>query len=377
MVEGAGGARPSITELAEEAHRIDQLRLGFARKLQLFIRDRGNEDFDGYDSPIEVLRECAHMSWHGANQVFTVAMHLDELPDAVAAVERGEIGFDHLAVIFELKSSLRDPVAWERVCSAKLIADATERTVTQFRKHLDKLRHALDAQGFLEDQVHMAENRRLSLRRDSSGGLWLKGVLDPAGGAAVVSALEPLARRSGPDDDRPREKRLADALVEFAEHGSGAAQLQVTTTLDTLRELPGVPAGEVLNVPVSARTVERLSCDCTLTRVVLGSESVVIDVGRGRRIVSAPGRRALQARDQTCRWPGCSRPGSWCTPHHLVPWAKGGSTDLGNQVLVCSRHHWMLHEGGWQMVISGDGRIIVVPPSMPTYCRGPDLPAAA
>jgi len=223
----------------------------------------------------------------------------------------------------------------------------------------------------------MAENRRLSLRRDSSGGLWLKGVLDPAGGAAVVSALEPLARRSGPDDDRPREKRLADALVELAEHGSGVTQLQVTATLETLRELPGVPAGEVLNVPVSARTVERLSCDCTLTRVVLGSESVVIDVGRGKRIVSAPGRRALQARDQTCRWPGCSRPGSWCTPHHLVPWAKGGSTDLGNQVLVCSRHHWMLHEGGWQMVISGDGRIIVVPPSMPIYCRGPDLPAVA
>ena len=105
------GEPVQATELAEEAHRIDRLRLGFARKLQLFIRDRGNEDFDGYDSPIEVLRECAHMSWHGANQVFTVAMHLDELPDAVAAVERGEIGFDHLAVIFELKSSLRDPVA--------------------------------------------------------------------------------------------------------------------------------------------------------------------------------------------------------------------------------------------------------------------------
>ena len=71
MIEGAGGARPRITELAEEAHRIDRLRLDFARKLRLFIRDRGNEDFDGYDSPIEVLRECAHMSWHGANQIFS------------------------------------------------------------------------------------------------------------------------------------------------------------------------------------------------------------------------------------------------------------------------------------------------------------------
>jgi hypothetical protein len=377
MIEGAGGARPSIQELAGEAHRIDRLRLDFARKLRLFVRDRGNEDFDGYESPIEVLRECAHMSWHSANQVFSVAMHLDELPEALAAVERGEIGFDHLAVICELKSSLRDPATWDRLSEATLIADARGRTVTEYRKHVEKMRHTIDAEGFLEDQVQMIENRRLSLRKDSSGVLWLKGVLDPAGGAIVVNALEPLARRSGPKDDRPREQRLADALVEFAEHGSGHAQLQVTATLETLRQLPGVPAGELLSVPVSARTVERLSCDCTLTRVVLGSESVVIDVGRRKRIVSAPGRRALQARDQTCRWPGCSRPGSWCTPHHLVPWSKGGSTDLDNQVLVCSRHHWMLHEGGWQMVIAGDGRVMVVPPPMPTYCRGPDLPEAA
>jgi hypothetical protein len=103
-------------------------------------------------------------------------------------------------------------------------------------------------------------------------------------------------------------------------------------------------------------------------------DSVVIDVGRGKRIVSGPAKRALNARDKTCRWPGCSRPGSWCTPHHLIPWSKGGSSNLDNQILVCSRHHWQLHEGGWQMVTSADGRILVIPPPAPpdVYCRGPD-----
>ncbi|HEX6347875.1 MAG TPA: HNH endonuclease signature motif containing protein [Candidatus Dormibacteraeota bacterium] len=71
---------------------------------------------------------------------------------------------------------------------------------------------------------------------------------------------------------------------------------------------------------------------------MLDSDSVVIDVGRGKRIVSPSARRALQARQAICQWPGCDRPGSWCTPHHLVPWAAGGSSDLDNQVLLCWRH---------------------------------------
>lgn len=140
---------------------------------------------------------------------------------------------------------------------------------------------------------------------------------------------------------------------------------------------PGAPAGELeFSLPISAKTVQRMACDCTITRVLLDSDSVVIDVGRGKRIVSPSARRALHARQEICQWPGCDRPGSWCTPHHLVPWAAGGSSDLDNQVLLCWRHHWMVHEGEWQLVREADGRLLVIPP-VPTYCRRPDLPEAA
>jgi hypothetical protein len=112
--------------------------------------------------------------------------------------------------------------------------------------------------------------------------------------------------------------------------------------------------------------------------VLLGSDSVVIDVGRGKRIVTGPPRRALDARDRHCRWPGCERPASWCTPHHVVHWARGGGSDLPNQLLLCSRHHWLVHEGGWQIVLAEDGRVLTLPPPAPVdfYCRGPS-PAAA
>jgi len=159
---------------------------------------------------------------------------------------------------------------------------------------------------------------------------------------------------------------------------SQRAHLQVTTSLETLRGLAGAPAAELeLSLPISAKTVERLACDCTITRVLLGADSAVIDVGRSRRVVSGPTRRALNVRDGGCRWPGCDRPASWSEAHHVLHWVRGGGTDLENLVLVCTRHHRMLHEGGWQIVLADDGRVLTVPPPLfPHLARGPDAVAA-
>jgi hypothetical protein len=125
---------------------------------------------------------------------------------------------------------------------------------------------------------------------------------------------------------------------------------------------------------VSASTVERWACDSSVTRILFDGESNVIDVGRATRVITGPRRRALNARDRFCRWPGCDRAARWTAAHHLVPWSKGGSSDLDNQVLLCHRHHWMVHEGGWQLVRTDDARMLTVPP--PTrfrpYVRAPD-----
>jgi hypothetical protein len=107
---------------------------------------------------------------------------------------------------------------------------------------------------------------------------------------------------------------------------------------------------------------------------MLGSDSMVIDVGRAKRVISGPQRKALNARDQGCVWPGCDRPASWTSGHHLVHWIRGGGGDLPNLALLCYRHHWLVHEGNWQMVRTEDGRILTIPPTL-TFGpspRGPD-----
>jgi len=102
-------------------------------------------------------------------------------------------------------------------------------------------------------------------------------------------------------------------------------------------------------------------------------------VGRSRRNISAPMRKALKARDKGCGWPGCDRLATWTTGHHIVFWTRGGTTDLPNLVLLCYRHHWMVHEGAWQLVRADDGRMLAIPPTIDgplPRTRGPGEEAA-
>jgi hypothetical protein len=120
-----------------------------------------------------------------------------------------------------------------------------------------------------------------------------------------------------------------------------------------LKNEVGVPPAELeLSLPISTRTLERIACDCTMSRVLL-ADSMVIDVGRATRVVSAPTMRALRVRDKGCRFPGCDRQVNWSSAHHVDHWSRGGPSDLPNLVLLCHYHHRLVHEGGWQVIKVG------------------------
>jgi Domain of unknown function (DUF222)/HNH endonuclease len=358
-------------ELAEELisfrHQIDLMELRFSLLCAEFAATDHYEQ-EGSVSPIDWIRFNCSMTSNAAADRVAVGEQMAELPRTLQALAAGKIGFAHLTVM----ARTADAVG-ARFDESELLEQATENSPGKFHHLCRHYRHAADPQGYAAEQAELVENRRLSLSTWEDGSLVLNGVLDPIGGAVVRSALEPLARRSGEHDDRDRERRQADALVELA----GANQqthLQVTSSVETLLGLMGAPAAEMeFSLPVSSKTVERLACDCSLTRVLLGGESAVIDVGRARRVVSAPARRALVARDGQCRWPGCERPAARSAAHHVVHWISGGTTDLDNLVLLCHRHHWMVHEGSWQLIRS-DGRLVAIPPTITfgAVARGPD-----
>ncbi|HEX2089584.1 MAG TPA: HNH endonuclease signature motif containing protein [Actinomycetota bacterium] len=61
------------------------------------------------------------------------------------------------------------------------------------------------------------------------------------------------------------------------------------------------------------------------------------------------------ARDKSCRFSRCGRPASWCDVHHIRHWADGGETSLANCVLLCRRHHQLVHEDGFSVEMTDQG----------------------
>jgi len=148
---------------------------------------------------------------------------------------------------------------------------------------------------------------------------------------------------------------------KLPERNGARPHVNVNTTLEALKGELGAAASELESgMPISSKTVQRLACDGTLSRV-LKADSVVVDVGRATRAISPPMHRALKSRHRGCAWPGCDRPINWTTPHHLEFWSRGGSTDLGNLLPLCYYHHRLVHEGGWQVLRVGD-EVRFIPP---------------
>jgi hypothetical protein len=322
----------------------------------------------GFNTPIDWLRFNCFLTEKVAGDRIAVGEQLDSVPETSQAMQEGEIGFAHLVVMARTAKAIGASFD-----EKALLPIARETSPGKFYFKSLHYRHSMDAKGYTREQVGLMENRHLSLATAEDGCLLINGVLDPVGGAAVRTALEPLAQKSGVHDDRILEQRFADALVELA-CGGQPAHLQVTTSVETLKALAGAAGAEMeWALPLSATTVRRMACDCSVTRVLLNQESMPVDIGRAERMIKRPKRRALTSRDKHCQWPGCERPASRCDAHHLVHWVNGGATDLSNLVLLCHRHHWMVHEGDWHLVKTDDGGVMPIAPTVTFGLpRGPD-----
>ena len=306
------------------------------------------------------------------------------------------------------------------------LRDAAERLLLSEAQHSDATDLArrgryvlerLDPDGverrderLLEREERAAHHGRfLSITEDGIGGVrlkgrgtvedaaWLRSVLLPlaapeptvrAGGCgvtpAVAGAVGSCAVAECAHDGRdPREHsaRMWDALVEAARRLAGTDSLpdchgarprvSVMLSHDALVNALGearVDTGGTL----SAAAVCRLACDGEILPVVLGSASQVLDVGRSSRLVTPGLWLALVARDRHCAFPGCTRLPLACDAHHIVHWADGGATSLGNLVLLCRRHHTTVHTTPWQVRLHpGDGRPEFLSPPRPDRERRP------
>jgi hypothetical protein len=173
-------------------------------------------------------------------------------------------------------------------------------------------------------------------------------------------------------DQRPTYRhKLGRAFTEilghlptdsFGNHGGVAATLVVTTDFETLKGEVERAGTDSHGNRVSPDTIRQLACTAGILPVVMGGRSRIMSVGRKRCLYNSRQRVGLAVRDGGCAFPGCDRPPGWCEAHHINPWAGGGNTDLNDGVLLCARHHRIIHHTDWHVRLSQDGTPEFIPP---------------
>jgi hypothetical protein len=301
----------------------------------------------------------------------------DHLPATRQALADGSISAQHSSAIVEMLRKVGSDHAATAEPILLELAHHTEPSVV--RRAAAEIFALVNPEG-AEKALHDAYDRRgLSLSVVGERG-YLDGVLDVESAEVLISALQPLMSKAGPDDPRGMRQLRADALVDIAkraldsgdqpELGSERPHLSVVIDEQALQSGVGTATLPWTGAAVPAGVVRRWACDAQLTPVLakllpppgngashpsspaalaLGGGWLPLDVGRASRVATTGQVKALRVRDGGCVHPGCSRTAAYCDAHRVQHWADGGPTSTDNMVLLCRHHHRTLHQGLWSL----------------------------
>ena len=322
---------------------------------------------------------CAHwLNWKcgidlgAARERVRVAHAVEKLPRIAAAMARGELSYSKVRALTRVAGKANEEY---------FLSIALHGTAHQVETLVRCYRRAQEAEE-LSREARQQENRELSYYHDSDGSLVLKGRLPADVGALVLKALDAAVKSMSDvsaetSSKRPRlSVRRADALGRIAEsflaHGeeslAGGDRHQIVVHVDagTLEQRTGGRSELEEGPSIAAETARRLACEASVIRIVEGQDGEPLDVGRKTRSIPPAIRRALKARDQGCRFPGCTH-ARFVDGHHIHHWANGGETKLSNLVLLCRFHHRAVHEGQVRVQFLDDGALRFVRDSGETF----------
>jgi hypothetical protein len=347
-----------------ELHRVrEMVEAEYLRRLADLDR-RGAYRRDGHLSTIAWLIAAFAMAGGVARELVRLARALREMPETRRAFEDGEISLSSVRALAQARE------AAEAVFGSSedvLVEAARRHSVRDLGKALAYWRQAVQRSAVVADEEVVSEQRYLNVSPTAWGMVRVDGLLDPESGEAIMAAVaaevDADTRSSSPEpDDRTPGQRRCDALgavargwLDLSTRRSVAGErphITVTVALDALRKGVGPCEAERVTIfPIE--TARRLACDASIIPAVLGGSSEPLDIGRRTAVVPPSVRRAVVLRDGGCAFPGCERPPPWCDCHHAIHWANGGPTSLANLVMLCRRHHRLVHSGFGLAMIRG------------------------
>lgn len=343
-----------------------------------------------------------------ARAIVQRAETISAIPRLGAALEDGVITPEHVDAIARGMKKLGEKSHLLVACQDRLLAEASFLTVPRFAKFVENLAGSLDQQSENDRFDHQRRTTQLKMWEDHrTGMIKLAGQFDPERGSRLWTILDgavegifhsPIAVDAGTGVEA-NDHRRALALCHLVEAGAdesilngptltgtgpqpqnffenpdsiidmglgnvgGRVNTEIVVTIDLQTLLNGLHTGsvrrDVNGVDLPVDVIRRMACDADLIPMVLNGDGKVIDVGRAKRLATRRQRRAIFAMHDTCAAPHCGVKVKHCVPHHIDWWESGGGTDLDNLVPLCSRHHHMVHEGGWSLSMD-DCRVVTL-----------------
>ena len=279
------------------------------------------------------------------------AEHADALADATWKLEP-----ELVEAFFARQQSLADDARWQRP--------------DVFRRTCRDLVMSLLAQAGVDRDARQRRDTSLSRRIDLDGMHHITAVLHPELGAAVFAALDAEVASlvaAGGDEGRSldRGRLAAEALGNLVAGGHqrqrpGVPEIVAIFDGLSLCDHDHEPAVSELwdGTPVLPDTIRRWCCQGRIIPIVTDQHGNPFDMGREIRVANRAQKRALRTLYRCCAFDGCDIAFDQCEIHHVLPWELGGPTDLTNLLPLCSRHHHLVHEGGWRLELDAQDRTL-------------------
>ena len=297
----------------------------------------------GFRNCADWLHWRCDLSLSASREKVRVAQALKTLPAIGAAFAEGRLSYSKVRALTRVANRRNED---------ELVCFALRTTAARVEERCRELRWGS------EDSVGEANRaqagRSLTLHRDPERGTMRITVELPLESGELIDKALDRAREASVAPEFAEESwsaQQADALLAVArgyltggsEASVGMAEhYRVTVHVDRSALTEG--RGRA-GLPVES--IRRLACDAE-TVVVVEEEGQPLSVGRKTRTVPTAIKRALWARDGSCRFPGCGNR-RFVDAHHIRHWSAGGETALGNLLLLCTRHHRLVHEGGFHI----------------------------
>ena len=321
-----------------------------------------------------------------AERLIRVGGALPALPTLAAHAGDGAISGEHVDAIVKGINHIRarSPGEVDEAARFTQVTDllgqffsgATPAAIADRARKLGN-RHAA-----AEGGLPAAEDRSINTadhRITSDGRVQVRADLDAEVGAKYIAAMEqhsaPRPEPDGTPDTRTAGRRRADALetvLDIAARGGDVASAPRTQLLVTVpANTPDLATLEFIG-SISTMTLDRLTCDTTVTTIIIDGEHVPLDMSREKRLFPPHLRKALYLRDGGCI--KCGAPPGRTHAHHIVHWTHHGETSLSNGCLLCPACHANIHHDGWDVVMGLDKHPWLIPPATVDPQRKP-IPA--